>query len=60
MVFPYFLFDGVLVKRIYAAADELQARHPELEVLKAGYLGAHDDVAAGLSRAGARRVGRAG
>jgi precorrin-8X/cobalt-precorrin-8 methylmutase len=34
------------VKRIYAAADELQARHTELEVLKAGYLGAHEDVAA--------------
>jgi precorrin-8X/cobalt-precorrin-8 methylmutase len=46
VVFPYFLFDGVLVKRIYAAADELQSRSPELEVLKAGYLGAHDDVAA--------------
>jgi precorrin-8X/cobalt-precorrin-8 methylmutase len=46
VVFPYFLFDGVLVKRIYAAADELQVRYPELEVLKAGYLGAHEDVAA--------------
>jgi precorrin isomerase/sirohydrochlorin ferrochelatase len=46
VVFPYFLFDGVLVKRIYAAADELRARYPELEVLEAGYLGAHDDVAA--------------
>jgi precorrin-8X/cobalt-precorrin-8 methylmutase len=45
VVFPYFLFDGVLVKRIYAAADDLQARHPELEVLEAGYLGAHDTVA---------------
>src|SRR5581483_5409804 len=46
VVFPYFLFDGVLVKRIYAAAAELQARHPETEVLKAGYLGPHEDVAA--------------
>jgi len=45
VIFPYFLFDGVLVKRIYAAADELQARHPDLEILKAGYLGAHADVA---------------
>lgn len=45
VVFPYFLFDGVLVKRIYTAADGLHARHPELEVLKAGYLGAHDSVA---------------
>ena len=46
VVFPYFLFDGVLVKRIYTAADELQTLHPELEVLKAGYLGPHEDVAA--------------
>jgi len=45
VVFPYFLFDGVLVKRIYAAAEELRARHPELEVLKAGYFGADDVVA---------------
>lgn len=45
VVFPYFLFDGRLVKRIYAAADDLSARHPGIEVLKAGYLGPHDDVA---------------
>lgn len=45
VVLPYFLFDGVLVKRIYAAADDLAARHPEIEVLKAGYLGAHPHVA---------------
>ena len=60
VVFPYFLFDGVLVKRIYAAADELQTRYPELEVLKAGYLGAHDDVAAVfLERAQEGMEGRA-
>jgi len=45
IIFPYFLFDGVLVKRIYAAADDLQARYPGLEVLKAAYLGPHPDVA---------------
>ena len=28
IVFPYFLFTGVLVKRIYAAADEAAARYP--------------------------------
>jgi precorrin-8X/cobalt-precorrin-8 methylmutase len=33
LVFPYMLFDGILVKRIYAAADTVQERHPELEVL---------------------------
>ena len=45
IVLPFFLFDGVLVKRIYAAADDLQQREPALEVLKAGYLGVHAHVA---------------
>ena len=45
IVLPYFLFDGVLVKRIYEAADTLRARHPEIEVLKASYLGVHPHVA---------------
>lgn len=41
VVFPYFLFTGVLVKRIYAAAEEAQARHPNVEILTAPYLGPH-------------------
>ncbi|HUV31929.1 MAG TPA: sirohydrochlorin chelatase [Devosiaceae bacterium] len=41
VVFPYFLFTGVLVKRIYAAADAAAARHPGIEILKAGYLNDH-------------------
>lgn len=41
VVFPYFLFTGVLVKRIYAAAEEAQARHPDIEVLNAPYLNDH-------------------
>ena len=45
IVVPFFLFDGILVKRIYDAADALQQREPELEVLKAGYLGVHPNVA---------------
>ncbi len=45
IVLPFFLFDGVLVKRIYAAAGALQEREPALEVLKAGYLGVHRLVA---------------
>ncbi len=45
VVVPLFLFDGVLVKRIYDAADALQQREPELEVLKAAYLGVHPHVA---------------
>lgn len=41
LVFPYFLFTGVLVERIYAAADAVAARHPEIDFVKAPYLGDH-------------------
>ncbi len=41
VVFPYFLFTGVLVKRIYAATEEAQARYPQVEMLNAPYLGDH-------------------
>ena len=41
VVFPYFLFTGVLVNRIYDAADEARARHPGIEILKAPYLDDH-------------------
>ena len=45
IVVPFFLFDGILVKRIYDAADALQQREPGLEVLKSSYLGVHPNVA---------------
>lgn len=41
VVFPYFLFTGVLVKRIYSYTDEVAARHPEIEFVKASYLNDH-------------------
>jgi sirohydrochlorin cobaltochelatase len=41
IVFPYFLFTGILVKRIYAITDEMAALHPEIEFLKAQYLNDH-------------------
>ena len=41
VVFPYFLFTGVLVKRIYAATDEAAGRFPEIEFVKAPYLRDH-------------------
>lgn len=44
VVFPYFLFSGVLVSRIYNQTDEVAARHPEIEFLKAGYLNDHPQV----------------
>ncbi|HXH01815.1 MAG TPA: sirohydrochlorin chelatase [Candidatus Competibacteraceae bacterium] len=41
IVFPYFLFTGRLVERIYQAADAYQAAHPEVQVVKAPYLNDH-------------------
>jgi sirohydrochlorin cobaltochelatase len=41
IVFPYFLFAGILVDRIYGHADACQAAHPEIEIVKADYLNDH-------------------
>ncbi len=41
VVFPYFLFTGVLVRRIYEAVEMVAARHPEVEFVKAHYLDDH-------------------
>lgn len=41
IVFPYFLFTGILVRRIYDWADAAAAAHPETEILKASYLNDH-------------------
>jgi len=41
IVFPYFLFTGVLVKRIYDHTDQVAAAHPEIEFVKAPYLNDH-------------------
>ena len=44
VVIPYFLFTGILIKRIYSAIDKIQPKFPDVEVLKAGYLGVHHHV----------------
>jgi sirohydrochlorin cobaltochelatase len=44
VVFPYFLFTGVLVKRIYAQTDLVAARFPDIEFVKAGHLRDHARV----------------
>ena len=41
VVFPYFLFTGVLVKRIYDQTDAAAARFPNIEFVKASYLRDH-------------------
>jgi len=44
IVFPYFLFTGVLVKRIYAQTDIIAALFPEIDFIKALYLRDHEGV----------------
>lgn len=41
VVFPYFLFSGVLVSRIQQHSQRVAADHPEVEFLSASYLGDH-------------------
>lgn len=41
IVFPFFLFTGVLEKRIRADTEAFAADHPETEFLSAGYLEPH-------------------
>jgi sirohydrochlorin cobaltochelatase len=41
VVFPYFLFTGILVRRIYDHTDEVAAGHPDIQFVKAPYLNDH-------------------
>ena len=41
VVFPYFLFTGILVKRIYQYTDIVAAEHPDIQFVKASYLNDH-------------------
>ncbi len=41
IVFPYFLFTGILVRRIYTWVDEAVAANPDIEIIKAGYINDH-------------------
>ncbi len=41
VVFPYFLFTGILIKRIYDHTDAVAAEYPHMTFVKAGYLGSH-------------------
>ena len=41
IVFPYFLFTGILVQRIYTAVDQAVQHYPGIEFIKASYLNDH-------------------
>ena len=44
IVFPYFLFSGILIDRIYGFTDQVAAENPDIQFVKAGYLGDHASV----------------
>ncbi len=44
VVFPYFLFSGILIDRIYGFTDMVAERHPGIDWVKASYLGDHPMV----------------
>ena len=44
IVFPYFLFTGILIDRIYGFTDQVAAEHPDMQFVKASYLNDHPKV----------------
>ena len=46
LVFPYFLFSGILIDRIYGFTDEVAAAYSDIAFVKAGYLNDHPKVIA--------------
>ncbi|MEP4377920.1 MAG: CbiX/SirB N-terminal domain-containing protein [Alphaproteobacteria bacterium] len=44
VIFPYFLFTGILVNRIYDHTDMVAANHPDIQFVKAPYLNDHPKV----------------
>ena len=49
VVFPYFLFSGVLVDRIYGFTERVAAQYPHIQFVKAAYLNDHPKVIATLA-----------
>ncbi len=44
IVFPYFLFAGILIDRIYGFTDQVATAYPDITFVKAGYLNDHPKV----------------
>ena len=44
VVFPYFLFSGILIDRIYGFTDKCAEKYSSIEFVKAAYLNDHDKV----------------
>ncbi|MZH41071.1 MAG: sirohydrochlorin chelatase [Nitrospinae bacterium] len=48
IIFPFFLFSGVWVKRVHTLADEFQLKYQDTEFLKASCLSHHDKIVEAL------------
>ncbi|KAA2313593.1 sirohydrochlorin chelatase [Pseudooceanicola sediminis] len=57
LVFPYFLFTGILIDRIYGFTDQVAAHHPDIQFVKAGYLNDHDEVLATFAERVTEQIG---
>lgn len=57
IVFPYFLFSGILIDRIYGFTDQVAAEYPDIAFVKAGYLGDHPQVLATFAERIIEQVG---
>lgn len=57
IVFPYFLFSGILIDRIYGFTDRVAAAHLEIQWVRAGYLGDHPKVLETFAERATEQVG---
>ncbi|RVV97657.1 sirohydrochlorin chelatase [Mesobaculum littorinae] len=57
IVFPYFLFSGILIDRIYGFTDRVATAHPGIEWVKAGYLNNHPGVLATFAERATEQLG---
>lgn len=55
IIFPYLLFTGMLVKKIFSITNDIQKMHPEIELLKTQYLN-YDELIIDVFRERAREV----
>jgi sirohydrochlorin cobaltochelatase len=57
VVFPYFLFSGILIDRIYGFTDQVAAENLDIQFVKAKYLNDHDQVLATFAERITEQVG---
>ena len=55
--FPYFLFSGILIDRIYGFTDQVAAENADIQFVKAGYLNDHEQVLATFAERITEQVG---